>query len=162
MRVYIALTFAACALGCFAALANQSQAAEQVTPNASIVRLSDVSGLAVYNSSNERLGKIEDLVIDTKAGTIRYAVLSFGGLLGIGDKYFAIPWQSVSFVPKGQTSAGTMKEAYCVVDVDKDSLKSAPGFDKDHWPDVADANWQQKIDEYYRTRQAQRGQGQTR
>jgi sporulation protein YlmC with PRC-barrel domain len=127
-----------------------------------VIRASDLSGLAVYNPKDERLGKIEDLVLDPASGKIRYAVLSFGGVLGIGDKYFALPWKCVSFVAKGQTSAGTQKESHCVLDVDKDFLKNAPGFDKDHWPDFADATWRQKVDEYYRARAAAHGQTETR
>ena len=89
-----------------------------------IVRARDLSGLRVYNASDESLGKIEDLVIDPRAGKIRYAVLSFGGLLGMGDKYFAIPWDKLSFVSKGQTSAGTLKEDHVVLDIPKDALKN--------------------------------------
>jgi len=148
---------------CGSALAQapQDPASNQHTPG-QIVRASDIRGLVVYNEKNERLGKIEDLVLDPSAGTIRYAVLSFGGLLGMGDKYFALPWKSVSFVAKGQSSSGTEKESYCVLNVNKDFLKNAPGFDKNHWPDFADANWQQHIDQYYRSQEALRGQGTTR
>ena len=71
--------------------------------------------MAIYNGANEKLGKIEEIVIDPAAGKIRYAVLSYGGLLGIGDKYFAVPWQKLSFVPKGQTSSGTEKMAIYVI-----------------------------------------------
>jgi sporulation protein YlmC with PRC-barrel domain len=145
-----------------AALAAEQQNTDQANPGGPIVRASDVSGLVVYNPQNERLGKVEDLVLDPKAGKIRYAVLSYGGALGIGTKYFALPWQNIKFVAKGETSAGTQKESYCVLDATKDFLKNAPGFDKEHWPDFADANWQQKVDEYYRTRSAAHGQGETR
>jgi sporulation protein YlmC with PRC-barrel domain len=122
-----------------------------------IVRLKDLTGLSVYNDNDESLGKIEDLVIDPAAGTIRYAVLSFGGILGIGDKYFAVPWRSLSFIPKGQTTAGTLKEDHCVLDVSKEALKSAPGFDKQNWPNLADRNWRASIDQYYGTQRSARG-----
>ena len=56
-----------------------------------------IIGSNVVNQQNEDLGKIEDLVIDTSAGRIAYAVLSFGGFLGLGDKYFAIPWEGFRF-----------------------------------------------------------------
>ena len=107
------------------------------------------SGLKVYNAQNEFLGKIEDLVFDLHNGKIRYAVLSFGGILGMGDKYFAIPWNKLTFVAKGETRFGTQKENYCVLDVAKDALKNAPGFDKSRWPDIADQNWRQTVDNYY-------------
>ncbi len=126
-----------------------SKAMTQAT--AGVTRLKDLNGLRVYNTNHQELGKIEDLVIDPAVGKIRYAVLSFGGVWGMGNKYFAIPWDKLSFVPKGQTSAGTERAAYCILDISRQALKSAPGFDKDHWPDFANANWKALIDQYYRT-----------
>jgi sporulation protein YlmC with PRC-barrel domain len=120
--------------------------------NGPIVRARDLTGLSVYNPSNESLGKIEDLVVDPQNGRIRYAVLSFGGVLGMGDKYFAIPWRKLAFVSKGETSAGTQKEDHCVLDLPKDVLKNAPGFNKDNWPNFADQNWRQTVEQYYETR----------
>jgi sporulation protein YlmC with PRC-barrel domain len=116
-----------------------------------IVRAKDLTGLSVYNPSNESLGKIEDLVIDAQAGKIRYAVLSFGGVLGMGDKYFAIPWHKLSLVSKGETSSATQKEDHCMLDISKDALKNAPGFDKDHWPNFADQTWHETVDQFYGT-----------
>ncbi len=114
-----------------------------------ILRSRDVLGLRVYNAANESLGKIEDIAVDPNAGKIRYAVLSFGGILGLGDKYFAVPWPKLSFVAKGATSAGTPKESYIVLDVSKQTLKNAPGFDKDKWPNFADANWNATVERFY-------------
>jgi sporulation protein YlmC with PRC-barrel domain len=114
-----------------------------------IVRASEVKGLSVFSPTNESLGKIEDLVIDTQTGQIRYAVLSFGGLLGIGNKLFAVPWQNLSFISKGTGNYGTLAEKYCVLDISKEALKAAPGFDKDHWPNFADMNLSRTIDRYY-------------
>ncbi len=127
MRVGVGSTFVACSLMCCSSALAQDPANIQHTAG-QIVRASDIRGLVVYNEKNERLGKIEDLVLDPSAGTIRYAVLSFGGLLGMGDKYFALPWKSVSFVAKGQSSSGTEKESYCVLNVDKDFLKKRAGL----------------------------------
>ena len=114
-----------------------------------ILRSRDVLGLRVYNAANESLGKIEDIAVDPNAGKIRYAVLSFGGILGLGDKYFAVPWPKLSFVAKGATGAGTPKESYIVLDVSKQTLKNAPGFDKDKWPNFADANWNATVERFY-------------
>ncbi len=158
MRVYKASAFAACILACAAACAAETEINGQ--PNGTIVRASSVQGLVVYNPDNERLGKIEDLVLDPSAGKIRYAVLSFGNIFS--DKYFAVPWKSLSFVAKGQTREGTQKESYVVLHVDQQSLKNAPGFDKSHWPDFADSNWQRKVDQYYHARAAAHGQNETR
>ena len=89
-------------------------------------------GSKVVNAQNEDLGKIEDLVIDAGAGRIAYAVLSFGGFLGMGDKYFAIPWNAFRF---------NLAEKHAVLHLDKKQLENAPGFDKDNWPNMADSTW---------------------
>ena len=123
-----------------------------------IARARDLTGLTVYNSSNEDLGKIEDVVIDPDAGRIRYAVLSFGGWLGMGDKYFAIPWQRLSFISKGETRFGTEKEDHVVLNVSKETLKNAPGFNKDNWPNFADQNWRQIIEKHYATQRQASGE----
>jgi sporulation protein YlmC with PRC-barrel domain len=117
--------------------------------NTSIVRCRNLMGLNVSNSASESLGKIEDIVIDPTAGKIRYAVVSFGGILGIGNKLFAVPREKLTFVPKGTTSSGTEKEAYCLLDLPKDVLKTAPGFDKSNWPNFANRDWNSTIDQFY-------------
>src|ERR1700674_1500493 len=83
-----------------------------------------VIGSKVVNQANEDLGKIEDLVVDAGAGRIAYAVLSFGGFLGMGDKYFAIPWDAFRF---------NSSDRVAVLNVDKLVLENAPGFEKDNW-----------------------------
>ena len=171
MRVYLFFALAACGLG-LVALPGVVRAGAEVEVNRNgvrvetgaatmahsdrIVRAKDLTGLSVYNADDENLGKIEDLVIDPAAGTICYAVLSFGRVLGIGDKYFAVPWRKLSFVPKGQTSSGTLKEDHCRLDVSKDALKNAPGFDKQNWPNFADRSWSMTIDQFYGTHAASR------
>lgn len=114
------------------------------------VKVRDLIGVGVYNPNNESLGKIEDLVMDPSTGKIRYAVLSFGGFLGVGDKLFAVPWDDLKLVSKGTTSAGTgKKEDYYVLNVSKEALTNAPGFDKNSWPDFANRNWSADIDRFY-------------
>jgi hypothetical protein len=99
-----------------------------------------VIGSKVVNAQNEDLGKIEDLVLDAGAGRIAYAVLSFGGFLGMGEKYFAIPWNAFRF---------NLKENRAVLNVDKKLLENAPGFDKDNWPNMADSVWGNSIYKHY-------------
>ncbi len=103
-------------------------------------RASAVIGADVRNPANENLGSIEDLVVDAKTGKIHYAVLSFGGLLGIGDKLFAIPINAL------QAKADDEK---FVLDATKERLKAAPGFNKKNWPDFADASFRKSVDDYY-------------
>jgi sporulation protein YlmC with PRC-barrel domain len=114
-----------------------------------VARVKDLIGLKVYSPNNEDLGKVEDLVIDPARGKISYAVLSFGGFLGMGDKYFAIPWEDIKLQSKGLTSSGTQKEDHYILNVDKESLKNAPGFSKDQWPNFVDPNWAVNIDRFY-------------
>ena len=99
-----------------------------------------VIGSNVVNAQNEDLGKIEDLVLDAGAGRIAYAVLSFGGFLGMGEKYFAIPWNAFHF---------NLKENRAVLNVDKKLLENAPGFDKESWPNFADSTWGTRIYKHY-------------
>ncbi|MGH9443773.1 MAG: PRC-barrel domain-containing protein [Thermoanaerobaculia bacterium] len=97
-------------------------------------------GSEVKNMTGEKLGKIEDLILDLDSGRIAYAVLSFGGFLHIGNKLFAIPPKVLNFhADKGEF----------LVNVDKSVLKNAPGFEKDDWPDVADRAYATKIYSYY-------------
>jgi sporulation protein YlmC with PRC-barrel domain len=156
--------------GAWIAMAGMTQAAEVTTPRAHVeldrsgvhvdvgisgpavgptMRVRDMIGVGVYNAGNENLGKIEDLVMDPVSGRIRYAVLSFGGFLGLGDKLFAVPWKDLKPVLKGTTPAGTVNEDHYVLDVSKEALKNAPGFDKSHWPDFANRNWSADVDRFY-------------
>jgi sporulation protein YlmC with PRC-barrel domain len=114
-----------------------------------VVRGKDLMGLNVYGENDEKLGDIKDLVIDPKEGKVRYAVLAFGGFLGMGDKYFAVPWSDIQFISKGTTRTGTIKEDHGMLSISKDELKNAPGFDKNSWPNFADQNWSSSVDKYY-------------
>ena len=99
-----------------------------------------LTGDKVVNRQKEDLGKIEHLMIDLETGRIAYAVLSFGGFLGMGDKLFAIPWSALAL--------DTVEKRF-ILNVDKELLKSAPGFDKDQWPNMADLGWGAKVFTYY-------------
>jgi sporulation protein YlmC with PRC-barrel domain len=100
-------------------------------------------GDAVHNKAGENLGKVEELMLDLEQGRIAYAVLSFGGFLGMGNKLFAIPWDAFSL---------DTDEHCFVLNEPKEKLEKAPGFDKSHWPDFADRKWGQTIHDYYGTR----------
>lgn len=105
-----------------------------------VLASSTLSGESVRNAAGEDLGEIKDLMIDTTNGTIQYAVLSFGGWLGMGDKLFAVPWDAMRLDT----------ENHCLVlDVSRERLKDAPGFDKDNWPDFADGTFADRISSYY-------------
>jgi sporulation protein YlmC with PRC-barrel domain len=105
-----------------------------------VLSASTLKGDKVRNSAGEDLGNIEEFMIDLESGRIAYAVLSFGGFLGVGSKLFAVPWPAMAL--------DTDKHEF-VLNVDKALLKNAPGFDKDHWPDMADRAWGSQVYKYY-------------
>lgn len=101
-----------------------------------------LSGNDVCNNKDERLGTVQDIMLDMDSGTIRYAVMSSGGFLGMGDRLFAVPW--------GALKLDSQNKRF-ILDVDAERLKAAPGFDKDHWPDMADKAWATDLHAYYGT-----------
>ena len=109
-------------------------------PGPEVMDAATLIGDSVVNSSGEDLGKIEAIMLDVTSGRIAYAVLSFGGFLGMGAKLFAIPWSALAL------DAG---EKRFILGVSKDRLKNAPGFDKDHWPSMADPTWATEVHAYY-------------
>jgi sporulation protein YlmC with PRC-barrel domain len=83
---------------------------------------SKVKGTPVYNTAGERIGEVEDIVLDKKSDHIMFAALGFGGVLGIGEKYAAVPWSMLDFQPD--------KGGY-VVPMSQDIIKKAPVYDLD-------------------------------
>ncbi len=131
-----------CALMAAAAIAGSANAADSSVPKPSYYRVSTIESLKVYNRSNENLGKIKDVVVDAQTGKIRYAVLDFGGFLGIGSKWFAVPWHAFQCENRDN-------EEYLVLDVSKDRLRNAPGFDSNHWPNMADPAFSRDVEKFY-------------
>ncbi|MDK2741276.1 MAG: PRC-barrel domain-containing protein [Nitrospira sp. BO4] len=105
-----------------------------------VLKASDVIGMKVEGTDGKSLGTIKDLVLEPAEGDIQYAVLDFGGFLGIKDKYFVVPWEAITFNANGKK---------IVLDVSKRDLKKAPGFDKKHWPDFSDQQQEVLIYEFY-------------
>ena len=106
-----------------------------------VSRASKIIGTNVKNPDGDKLGDIKELVLDPESGQVVYVVVSFGGILGVGDKLFALPWKALHW---------TRDKQYYVLDVDKSTLKKAPGFDKKHWPDSS--KWDQlreEVKEFY-------------
>lgn len=99
-----------------------------------------LSGDRVQNAEGESLGKVDEIMIDIPSGRVAYAVLSFGGILGMGDKLFAVPWAALQV---------DEDEKCFILDVDKHTLETAPGFDKDNWPDMADTTWGLEVFRHY-------------
>jgi sporulation protein YlmC with PRC-barrel domain len=105
-----------------------------------VLAASTLAGDAVKNSAGDDLGRVDEIMIDIPSGRIAYAVLSFGGVLGMGGKLFAVPWKALR-VDEDETCF--------ILDVDKKTLENAPGFDKNHWPDMADTLWGSEVYQYY-------------
>jgi sporulation protein YlmC with PRC-barrel domain len=99
-----------------------------------------LTGDHVHNRAGEDLGKIEEIMIDLPTGRIAYAVLSFGGFMGLGDKLFAVPWAALR-IDEG--------EHEFVLDVERSVLESAPGFDKGNWPDMEAPSFGTWIHQHY-------------
>jgi sporulation protein YlmC with PRC-barrel domain len=112
-------------------------------PGPEVMGADTLNGNDVYNHKNEDLGDIKEIMLDMRSGKVGYAVLSFGGFLGLGEKLFAVPWNALKLDTKNKRF---------VLNVEKDRLKDAPGFDKDKWPDMADQSWAKEIHSYYGTK----------
>lgn len=112
----------------------------KATATGLLLRGSKFIGMDVTNRAGEDLGDIEDVMIDLNAGRIAYAVLSFGGFLGLGDKFFAIPPDILEY---------NSVDDVLILNVDKSAFENAPGFDKENWPDMADRTWGARIYHYY-------------
>lgn len=101
---------------------------------------SSLVGNQVCNKARENVGDIKDLMLDTRNGRVEYAVLSFSTFLGMGEKLFAIPFRALTLDTENRRF---------ILDVDKERLKEAPGFDRDDWPDMANQVWAKSIHSYY-------------
>ena len=111
-------------------------------PGPELMGANTLIGNDVYNTQQDDLGDIKEIMLDMRTGRVSYAVVSFGGFLGMGTKLFAVPWQALKL--------DTVNKRF-TLDVDKKRLESAPGFDHDNWPNMADQTWQQGIHAYYGT-----------
>lgn len=111
-------------------------------PGPELMGADTLLGNDVYNDKEENLGDIKEIMLDVRTGKIRYAVLSFGGFLGVGEKLFAVPWNALTL--------DTINKRF-ILKTDKNQLKDAPGFDPDHWPDMANPAWVKTIHSYYGT-----------
>ena len=107
-----------------------------------LLSASSLSGTSIKNALGENLGSIEELMIDVDQNEIAYAVVTFGGFLGMGNKLFAVPWQAVTVDRTNE----------CIrLDIDKEQFDVASGFDKDSWPDMANPAWANAIHQQFGT-----------
>jgi sporulation protein YlmC with PRC-barrel domain len=109
-------------------------------PGPEVMAADTLEGDDVFSADGEKLGDIQDIMIDVPTGRVAYAVMAAGGFLGIGEKLFAIPWSALTL---------DADRKCFVLDASSDRIKNAPGFDKDHWPSMADTTWANEIHNYY-------------
>ncbi len=109
-------------------------------PGPALMGADTLIGNDVVNDSDDDLGDIKEIMLDMRSGRVAYAVLSFGGFLGIGEKLFAVPWPALHL--------DTVNKRF-VLHVSKERLKTAPGFDPDHWPDMTDTDWINEVHAFY-------------
>jgi sporulation protein YlmC with PRC-barrel domain len=109
------------------------------TGPSSVLAVGSMTGTKVLNPMGEHLGTIEDLMLHTDSGDVAYAVLSFGGFLGLGEKLFAVPWAALAI----DADHGI------VLNLDRERLEQAPAFGKDDRPSTADSTWMQDLHRYY-------------
>jgi hypothetical protein len=111
-------------------------------PGPALMGADTLIGDSVVNGAEEDLGDIREIMLDMNTGQVAYAVLAFGGFLGMGEKLFAVPWQALHL--------DTANHRF-VLNVEKERLKTAPGFNKDAWPDMSDISWANQIHTFYGT-----------
>jgi sporulation protein YlmC with PRC-barrel domain len=112
-------------------------------PGPEVMAADTLEGDKVVNAKGEDLGTIEDIMIDVQRGRVAYAVMSCGGFLGLGEKLFAIPWSALALDAN----------RHCfVLDADRERFEKAPGFDKQHWPSMADDSWATQVHDFYGVR----------
>ena len=115
--------------------------AREETPQ--LIAAGKVAGTPVYDRAGERLGTIEDLMLDKRSGRVAYAVMGFGGFLGIGEKVHPLPWSVLRY----DTSLGGY-----VVDLDRDRLEGAPAYGPGDAPDWTSRDWGRRVDVYWGAR----------
>ena len=105
-----------------------------------LISADKVEGTTVYNASGEKLGQIETVMIDKLSGKVAYAVMSFGGFLGMGEEYHPLPWNVLTY--------DTNLRGYSV-NVDKQTLENAPTVKRDEKVNWTDQAWGRRVHEHY-------------
>lgn len=109
-------------------------------PQEQLYRGSKIIGSTVRDAKNKKIGIIKDLILDARRGEVAYAVVSFGGVMGLGPKFHAVPWQALE--PSDDVRQ-------YVLHADRETISQAPAFDKGRWPDMSDQKWSADIDRYW-------------
>ena len=117
------------------------------------IRASQLLGQNIQNSQGESVGEIKDIVLDTQTGKVRYAAVTYGGFLGLGNKLFAVPFDAfqvrVDPDEADDDDAADSDDYVVILDVTQKQLEGQKGFDEDHWPNMADKQWAAELDKRY-------------
>jgi sporulation protein YlmC with PRC-barrel domain len=116
-------------------------------PGSARCKASQLISCSISNSKNQNLGEILEIVLDARNEHVAYAVVTFGGFLGMDKKYFAMPWRLIEVGRRGAEDVPRV-----TLGLDQATLQAAPGFDHGNWPDMADPTWAKQVDDYYRSR----------
>ena len=114
--------------------------------NTSLIRASTLIGYSLVNSRQESVGSIHDIVLDGQTGEVHYIVVTYGGLLGFGNKLFAVPYAALKYQPKPDDG----RKHQLILDVTKEQMEGAEGFDEDRWPDFYDEKFRADLKKRYR------------
>ncbi len=110
------------------------------------LRISELTGTTIKNMQGENVGTVNDIVIESPTGEMRYVAVSYGGFLGLGNKLFAVPWKAFECQIDEES-----KKCELVLNVQEQQMKSAPGFDQSDWPNFGDKEFTSKLDAHYKT-----------
>jgi sporulation protein YlmC with PRC-barrel domain len=110
-------------------------------PGPALMGADTLIGDHVHNLQNEHLGTVKEIMLDMQTGMVAYVVMASGGVLTIGEKLFAVPWEALTL--------DTANKRF-TMDITKERIENAPGFDADHWPDMANQAWMTEVHSYYR------------
>ena len=111
-----------------------------VNETVNLISADKVTGTAVYNRQGDKLGSVYDVMLNKRTGQVAYAIMSFGGFLGMGESYHPLTWRSLTY--------DTRMSGY-IVDIDRSRLEAAPYYNAGSEPDWSDRAYSQRIDEYY-------------
>jgi hypothetical protein len=128
------------------AMRESAEPTSPVTPGvaieetAELISATKVAGTPVYNRHGERLGTVEEVMLDKRSGQVAYAVMGFGGFLGIGERYHPLPWPMLRY---------DVEVGGYLVDIGREQLEAAPSYAATEEVDWADRNWGKQVSDYY-------------
>ncbi|WP_417740034.1 PRC-barrel domain-containing protein [Rosistilla oblonga] len=112
------------------------------------IRVSQLIGMDIQNDRGEGVGEINDIVLDAATGKVKYAAVTYGGFLGLGDKLFAVPFDAFK-VKRNPDDPGDKGDMVFVLNVTQQQMEGAVGFDQENWPNFADKNFTRDLDKRY-------------